>query len=113
MADELKPCPFCGGAAAIVLDQLRHGDMVYRVECGTRECGIGTLGWFPQAAAVQSWNRRVPDPRHAILLVAARAVLASLRRLRPTDQRAATGRPIIEADAAERLRRAVEACEDV
>ena len=51
---KLKPCPFCGGGAAIG----RHGDN-YFIEC----CKCGSRTWFYKSAdkATEAWNRRVGE----------------------------------------------------
>ena len=48
---KLKPCPFCGGGAAIG----RHGDN-YFAEC----CKCGARTWFLKSAekVAEAWNRR-------------------------------------------------------
>lgn len=62
MADELKPCPFCGGQPIMRREEpmLPNGqrDSLYYVECEARECQVRTLSWYPERAAIQSWNRR-------------------------------------------------------
>lgn len=63
MAVELRKCPFCGADPRVVVEhpKLRTGkrDTLFKVECTLRECGVSTLQWYPKAAAVRSWNRRV------------------------------------------------------
>jgi hypothetical protein len=58
----LKNCPCCGGSARIidVETELPNGtkDIMYRVECTVRECGLRTNDWFPKESAIRVWNRR-------------------------------------------------------
>ena len=51
MATELKPCPFCGGYAAI--GNFRGKPMVY---CGI--CGIQGAHARTQEKAIEAWNTR-------------------------------------------------------
>lgn len=53
MMTKLKPCPFCGGEAAI------EGIQYFIVKC--TECGAETRGDKPKARAIAQWNRRVGD----------------------------------------------------
>jgi Lar family restriction alleviation protein len=74
MADELKPCPFCG-CKDISLDLhpgagrgFEHaGDDVWTIGC--RGCGASTPGRYNKpgkALLIQSWNRRAtPEPGEA------------------------------------------------
>lgn len=58
---ELKPCPFCGGAAELKIAQYPAGDR-YRVACS--DCGATT--WpriiLPKNAE-KMWNRRTADAK--------------------------------------------------
>lgn len=61
---ELKPCPFCGGKAAINKDypgtmDTRGRRWVYNVVCD-RCCATSGLGYTSQMVK-ESWNRRVKD----------------------------------------------------
>lgn len=67
MADELKPCPYCGDAEPGVYEALHSDDKVYRylVECAT--CGASVYG-LPCTSdvravesAIEAWNRRTTD----------------------------------------------------
>lgn len=52
-SDELKPCPFCGGAASY---RLYYGGR-YRVHCN--ECGCHLEGLFDtESEAGAAWNNR-------------------------------------------------------
>ena len=52
---ELKPCPFCGGAA-----KMRHFQKFYRVACEDIECEcVAESGYHAtKAEAIEAWNRR-------------------------------------------------------
>lgn len=61
---DLKPCPFCGGAAKLRVSEEAWDSSVY-VEC--TKCGASTKMWpyvfeFEEEGAtnraVESWNRR-------------------------------------------------------
>lgn len=52
---ELKPCPFCGGEAALFE---QNCDRPWHVLC---YCG-GRVGWFEtKQEAIEAWNRRVAN----------------------------------------------------
>ena len=53
MADNLKPCPFCGGEATII------GDDYYWCQC--LNCWAETLGSEDVQQAIEYWNRRAED----------------------------------------------------
>jgi Lar family restriction alleviation protein len=63
MSDQLKPCPFCGSPAKVIGERVSVAPGLwqteYFVECTLRECGLRTRTWYPESAAVNSWNRRV------------------------------------------------------
>ena len=52
---KLKPCPFCGGPAAIV-DKSNHIRNTYFVGCWW--CGVRTDCEHDKRVAVDAWNRR-------------------------------------------------------
>lgn len=58
MADELKPCPLCGGVSEVrTIDGERY------VRCRNLECDtVGPSRRTPEEA-VEAWNRRSPDPK--------------------------------------------------
>lgn len=56
-ADELKPCPFCGGAA----ERCQTMNCSY-VKCSNKGCEA-VVGAFTQRAADHGWNRRVTSER--------------------------------------------------
>ena len=54
MSTDLKPCPFCGGVAAIVQSSSVYLD--YRVRC--KRCGAETGMYTTAINAVRCWNCR-------------------------------------------------------
>ena len=58
---ELRPCPFCGGAARLVGDPQEDGDCI--VICD--ECGATSGYFYDRDKAVSAWNRRVDDEHMA------------------------------------------------
>lgn len=52
--NELKPCPFCGGAGKIHLEE-----GYWFVSCDN--CQSGTAGFYTADDAVDTWNERVKD----------------------------------------------------
>lgn len=50
---ELKTCPFCGGKAKVnAFEEWK----TYTVSC--QRCGVETIGFGHEQAAVDAWNRR-------------------------------------------------------
>lgn len=66
MNEELKPCPFCGGEAEIIIFSVEYGTVT--VGCTNEECDI-TMGkaFFTDKEAIQHWNRRVNKALSEIL----------------------------------------------
>lgn len=59
-SDDLKPCPFCGCNAKIVMGI--HGEL--SIECSNRNCGIsfGSGIWVTSShkkSIIEKWNSRV------------------------------------------------------
>lgn len=54
MADELKPCPFCGENGLVE----EFGRLVLVQCCG---CGVATDGSLTEAEAIAAWNRRANE----------------------------------------------------
>ena len=76
---ELKPCPFCGGANAEVIDEIEEylekwgdefdesgldvGRPSKAVVCPCTKGGCGAIGGWreTEAEAIEAWNRRAND----------------------------------------------------
>ena len=62
---ELKPCPFCGGEAALGERNMGHGAcgaVVRCTNCGaTSNAYSARLDWCANEMAIRSWNRRTED----------------------------------------------------
>lgn len=66
MADNLKPCPFCGGKAKInYLPPFVHPKTgrkgIERRQVYCDNCGVVTAGMVSEEAAIEAWNRRAED----------------------------------------------------
>ena len=71
MADNLKPCPFCGAKAVLVSNpeySKPFGDAGTRthIRCANRECGASVEKWAARRSWAENsvkkvWNRRVED----------------------------------------------------
>ena len=61
MSEELKPCPFCGGKAALRMSWMEDGHRYRAVECV--ECGATTPGNYSEVGdqSVWDWNTRTPE----------------------------------------------------
>ena len=58
MIEELKPCPFCGGAG-MVYSIYARGKKVYKAMCGARvDCCCLLNDWDSPEEAVLVWNKR-------------------------------------------------------
>lgn len=56
MAEELKPCPFCGGTDFEILDT---GFSMWTVECANQDCqALGPTAYGGEVAAARAWNTR-------------------------------------------------------
>ena len=109
MADELKPCPFCGGAPTVVDDDSYGACYVFCGPCDVMpEQAYRNVGETAQAIA--AWNRRAaPEPSEAEIQAIAEAYCErkniSDYRLTPQDvyeahkdgQRAARAEALEEA----------------
>lgn len=80
MSDAPKPCPFCGGAAAMKWEPQTYGDAAV-IEC--EGCGIRKDA-RTEAAAAAEWNRRaaLTAPAVPTTLGALRAMTAQCNRLK-------------------------------
>lgn len=63
---ELKPCPFCGGEAALrVASEIWHSGGQVEIggwKAACQECGIETA-LENRETAVEKWNRRINEER--------------------------------------------------
>ena len=62
MMIKIKKCPFCGSRAVTCKIEyaLPTGiDVMFRVECTKPNCRIRTNYWYPESAAIATWNKRV------------------------------------------------------
>lgn len=59
---ELKPCPYCGGEAEMIITcHVPHGHE-YTPRCKDTRCaGRLTKKWLSEEAAIAAWNRRYGD----------------------------------------------------
>ena len=58
----LKPCPFCGGKAKIILstqERDKFQSRLWLVRCPV--CGANQLPFSEKHYAVEAWNRRVTE----------------------------------------------------
>lgn len=61
MSEELKSCPFCGGAANIKVATYAKGK--YLVECSSEDCPQYTVD--TKTVAIKAWNTRAePELNH-------------------------------------------------
>lgn len=54
---ELKPCPFCGGEAELLIDESKY----YKSAVICTKCYVHTPYEHIETIAVSAWNRRVKD----------------------------------------------------
>lgn len=54
MNSELKPCPFCGGEAAV----FTYNNEEYDVKCCNPYCLAKSSCWDTEAEAIAAWNTR-------------------------------------------------------
>ena len=88
-ASELKPCPFCGGAAIleVVNPQMPIFDQQWQARCNSGDCPVE-----PYCAdghpddAMAGWNTRADEERHRVEIEWANHEIGLLRgRLRAVD----------------------------
>lgn len=60
---ELKPCPFCGGEAELVIDGTDDCPCIW-VQCKNGCCSIRFCE--TEAEAIEAWNKRVPPTNKEI-----------------------------------------------
>lgn len=58
--EKLKPCPFCGGKAEMLISEYEDSRKEYLVDC-TECCGMVERWVDTEEEAVEQWNRRVND----------------------------------------------------
>ena len=56
MSENLKPCPFCGGEAELVIENHREYPSTYYVACKSR-C-LRQYSYNVKGMAIKAWNRR-------------------------------------------------------
>lgn len=54
---ELKPCPFCGGEAELLVDETQY----YKSMVICTKCYIHTPHEHIEAIAISAWNRRAGE----------------------------------------------------
>ena len=96
-APALRPCPFCGFFAHVILDRgdLRRRNTLWRPQC--KQCGGGLGGFDTMNLAIAPWNWRdpaaiVPDPENVEQLKCVSEAIATVHGGRhdapPDDARA-------------------------
>ena len=62
LVNELRPCPFCGGRAAIVHKKEPVGEC-WKVYCMNEDCWCeaSTPAYNRRETAVEAWNRRADN----------------------------------------------------
>ncbi|WP_456281640.1 Lar family restriction alleviation protein [Cupriavidus sp. JZ107] len=81
---ELKPCPFCGGAAEMYYPFHLMGrpgqPATYRGGVRCTKCGCQSGSTNPPADAIAAWNRRATDERRDTVRKVLERIAASMRR---------------------------------
>lgn len=66
---KLKPCPFCGGEAQLLMVGKRpNGDEEWYVSCSSEDCSLyphSTVPYVSAEIAAKAWNRRADNTRSA------------------------------------------------
>lgn len=58
--NELKPCPFCGGEASILVKDWDNRADEYKITCSL--CGVMQKNYtFEKSDAIAAWNRRAGE----------------------------------------------------
>ena len=63
-AQELKPCPFCGGEATLWGFTEDDGNKCFKVFCGNGlscHVQVSTNNFYTMKGAIEAWNRRVGE----------------------------------------------------
>lgn len=81
--ESLKPCPFCGGKAAVVSIQFCEDGVDTYVKCsGCDARSAGCEGAYSNPSyAVQEWNRRAEQPQPAPMQVDGQKPISELTEL--------------------------------
>lgn len=74
LMEKLKPCPFCGGAAA----DLRDSRFTKWLGCG--KCGI-SFSYADKKKGIKAWNTRHPDPSLLAALSMQREALEKIAKM--------------------------------
>lgn len=62
MSNELKPCPFCGGEAKILIHTFHALPLPSNVQVGCTKCGCRTDPWYgTKREAIDAWNTRTGE----------------------------------------------------
>jgi hypothetical protein len=61
MSHEMLPCPFCGAAAAVLVERTPGQ---FKVFCDNGPCSVSTAVWGGRQPAIAAWNKRAPSPSH-------------------------------------------------
>ena len=74
MSDEkLKPCPFCGGEAHVVMQFMVRESYeypIFSISCGGNElgCGYTFFACHTEADVIEAWNRRAERKAKRIIV---------------------------------------------
>lgn len=64
--EELKPCPFCGGNNAMVVDYMHQCNQKrYRVVCPECMAMVDAGTWQNMNHAIEAWNTRAEGANYA------------------------------------------------
>ena len=61
---ELKPCPFCGGEAAVLTKYMMFGNW-YQPYCINYKCNTKGENFATKKEAIEAWNKRY-EPQEEI-----------------------------------------------
>ena len=60
MAELIKPCPFCGSEAELIVFNYEYGTVT--VGCSNEDCDITMgKGFFSDEEAIEAWNNRATE----------------------------------------------------
>jgi Lar family restriction alleviation protein len=82
---ELKPCPFCGGEAALNhRDGVLHPQITEWQACCPTDCQVSPSVWrSSKKAAAEAWNTRAVDAENTWLLEQIRQLKSVLNAMGP------------------------------